>query len=143
MSDLADLIGRLESATGPDRQLDAEIVVAITPDVVGIEPTVMNKREWLFRFDPPRRWLESWLSVPAYTASLDAAVTLVPEGWAIASLEWWPMRQGGAGVALFETDSHGGYDREYCRDVRVGCCWTPALALCIAALRAREAGDGG
>ena len=69
-------------------------------------------------------------AAPAFTASLDAAMTLVPEGWATRlavedrhSHSWgWTLR-GGYGV-----DAHG----------RAA---TPALALTAAALRAIAAGQ--
>lgn len=64
---------------------------------------------------------------PKYTRSLDAAMTLVPEGWCV---HWW----SGA------TDNHQA-------DIRLtgggllakGCAKKDAIALCAAALRARAA----
>lgn len=44
--------------------------------------------------------MEGWLvgsetnpnpvKAPAYTASPDAAMTLVPEGWVVGKMSWWP-----------------------------------------------------
>ena len=62
-----------------------------------------------------------------YTTSLDAAMTLVPEGllWAVernpVSVQWW------------------GSVYDAMEDLTNSVAATPALALCIAALKAREA----
>jgi hypothetical protein len=100
---MSELIARLEAATGPDRGLDAAI------------HDVVSDAE-----------LTSCL-LPAYTASLDAAVALVPDGfhWAIRAT---PIEDGPplieASVDWAPHPSETGA--------------TPALALCIAALRARS-----
>lgn len=57
MSALLELADRCEAATGPDRELDAEIHDAVFPITLEL----------------PR--------YPRYTVSLDAAITLVPERW--------------------------------------------------------------
>jgi hypothetical protein len=72
--------------------------------------------------------------VPRYTASVDAALTLVPEGWKVSMLQedaaeeeqWFcrlGQRRGRFGAP--GTDGHA-----------------PALALCIASLIAHEKGNG-
>lgn len=64
---------------------------------------------------------------PYFTTSLDAAVTLVPDGW-----EWHVSASGKVVVRIDES----GLDEHYIQaNAR-----TPALALCIAALRARRRG---
>lgn len=85
MTDLLDLAARCEAAEGPDRELDCAIDALLgwrqmpNPTHAGglidmmIGPDGKTERR----------------TVPAYTASLDAAMTLVPEGsddWAIADL---------------------------------------------------------
>lgn len=65
---------------------------------------------------------------PSYASSLDAAVTLVPEG-----LTW--MAQGNPSVALVRHGNHLLDEKPASR----GDGKTPALALCAAALRARAA----
>ncbi len=108
-----DIIIRLEAATGPDRQLDNAIEGAI--DL----PKPTNPDE-----------LPGW--PPYYTASIDDALTLVPKG-----LRWYaadsddrsddrPVAAAFPTVAVF---SAIGIPRS------VGA--TPAIALCIAALKAR------
>jgi hypothetical protein len=69
------------------------------------------------RIDPPR-----WLT------SLDAAITLVPEGWMV-SLDG--LRRGGAAVVLFSQD----------KTIPPARATAPALALTAAALRARSHGE--
>lgn len=65
-----------------------------------------------------------------YTASLDAAVTLVPEGfrWVAGPL---PMDRGGANASVWR-DSRNPKECAFNIEGR-----TPALAICAAALRAR------
>jgi len=76
---------------------------------------------------------------PAYTASLDAAVTLVPEGW------YWRAGHGvlWAGWAHLNRKHSDHCDRD---DEHSAHAETPALALCTASLRARatlaQAGEG-
>ena len=65
----------------------------------------------------------------SYTTSIDAALTLVPEGWSY-------MIEGGLSTqspsAYLRPPSQPGFDQ--------GIAGTPALALCIAALKARDHG---
>jgi hypothetical protein len=68
MGTLLELAARCEAATGPDRELDALIYRALAG----------------FPTDHWYRYGETHLAddrVPAVTASLDAAMTLIPEGW--------------------------------------------------------------
>lgn len=114
---LADLIARLERATGADRDLDEAIA------------------EWRFQDDMATKRTSKWGPVPRYyTASLDAALTLVPEGldWLICSRR--RNFQDGYYVHIMNGDVN--------RDGRsVSVAWhpIPAIALCIAALKARSA----
>lgn len=64
---LLALAERVERATGADRELDGDIFCAL-----GLAQLIEGA------FDAYR--------APAYTASLDAALTLVPEGWSIQML---------------------------------------------------------
>lgn len=65
---------------------------------------------------------------PAYTASLDAALTLVPDGWAYAFSS--NLIGPGNVAGCQRRDPFGGSEATAA---------TPALALCAAALRARAA----
>lgn len=71
-----------------------------------------------------------------FLCSLDAAMTLLPPGWVIASLDWWPMTRR-AGVTLREVRDQTwgvGFD-ETTGDARSQAA-TPALALTATALLA-------
>jgi hypothetical protein len=110
---LADLAARCEKATGPDRELDAEIYVALDANRENRDALAINGA------------VGSW--VPDFTASLDAAMTLVPEGW------YWQVGQGNHAWAAV-------YENPIPPAMRVDpIAATPALALCAAALRARAA----
>jgi hypothetical protein len=130
-SALTALADRVEGASGPDRELDDAIYTAIvggclhTPVVkmVEVEPgerepmTVCNK------------CFTTAVGVPrhCYTTSLDAALTLVPEGW----FPWVGKNRGS--TPEWSSDIRaptGGYGVE--ADAA-----TSALALTAAALRAR------
>jgi hypothetical protein len=132
MSDLAKLIKRLEKATDPDRWLDAAVVVAldIRPDWlknargelwVDDRGAVLFRDECFKRRGPGNPSLRE-KDVPEYTASLDAALTLVPD-----NTPWMLTRYSNATIwaEVGEEWQHQGA--------------TPALALCIAALKARVA----
>lgn len=132
MSGLLELAARVEAAEGPDRVLDAEVAEAIGyrrvfPRGPCRDP---DRRRWVDDRGMGIGWLDgSDHFPPRYTASLDAAMTLVPEGW-----EWsleaeetemvWPV------LSPWTHRCQMGHliDREAA---------TPALALCAAALRAR------
>jgi hypothetical protein len=123
-----DLIERLSAATGPDRELDAEIWLAVTPGA--------TREKWSYvheatgrtcHIDETRLPSRALITVPAYTASLDAAMALIPTNWTgcIDGI-------GSHGViARFgpPTDEATEYSGEHKH---------PAIALTIAALRARQ-----
>lgn len=83
----ADLISRIESADGPDRGGDAEIAAAVRyfPKNGGfvwkndLEPNCpeVGRVTCVTSLGTGGPHYES----PRYTASIDAALTLVPEGW--------------------------------------------------------------
>lgn len=105
---LLSLAERVEAATGAENELDFAIQLA-----------VLSRAGYL----PGRA------SCKPYTRSLDAALSLVPSGWA------W---QAGVGI---ETEA-GNSDSAYAWAAPVDhgelvFAATPALALCAAALRAR------
>jgi len=106
-----ELIAALEKATGPDHDLDEEIMCCAYADL---------KLE---------RHMEGWYTpdgthvrVEPYTYSIDAAASLVPKGW-----EWCVYGAGGSDVWLPE-----GLHAQ-----QMTYAATPAIALCIAALKAR------
>lgn len=97
-TEMEGLVKRLEAATGPDRELDARIAVA-----VGATMTATASAN--------------------YTGSIDAALTLVPEGGYMKIMR-----------PVAESAMHP--------EATVGSEWalgkTIPLALCIAALKARS-----
>lgn len=98
--DLASLIERLERASGPDRELDIDICTAIGKT----------------------RLAPGFQTAPHYTSSIDAALTLVPDGW----------------IAVVSTNGMASVENKNKKNLVNGpASATPAIALCIAALRAR------
>ena len=74
MSGLAELIERLEKATGPDRQLDHDIALATGwaqsfSGATGTSPAGLISPDGNYHY-----------SARPFTASIDAALTLVPDG---------------------------------------------------------------
>ena len=120
---ITELITALEKATGPSRELDCFIALA-----AGRARGVALRDMQTGPTDSQKSWMASsvvqkgaWFHPERYTASIDAALTLVPEGW-----EWelaWNNNMAYAtfGIAPIEGESP-----------------SLAIALCIAALKARE-----
>lgn len=125
-SELIALAERCEAATGPDRELDEAIAVLVGKDsrTGPIHPSLA-----------PRGYYDG----PSYTASIDAALSLVPEGfsWAVGSAE----DGGHATVSKMPEDdeAYSGGRLPAPEVMTHGYAATPALALTAAALRARAA----
>jgi hypothetical protein len=133
MSDLLALAERVAVASGPDRELDADVYEALGGALTKIRGT--TKRRLADRYNGR--------DVPRYTASIDAALTLVPEGWLLDQVgeNWrtgaWTARLAErASPKLIEAFDAG---RVIGRESEEGEAATPALALVAAALRARAA----
>jgi hypothetical protein len=153
MSDLLALAERVEKAAGPSFTLDALITIAIDPQrqtVVDQEPGRFPRKaiygpitEFIPMAEENGKDAAQYLNAPAYTASLDAAITLAPEGWLLDQVgENWRTGAWIARVAeraspkLIEAFDAG---RVIGRESEGGEAATPALALTAAALRARAA----
>lgn len=127
-----ELIARLEAASGPERELDAAIVAELNNATVRRYPPTDDfgpRDRWQFWSRDGAHFLgsEGKFKVPAYTASLDAALSLVPEGWAFQ--------------LLYEPDATKGQQALVWppgKSMPLSSAPTPALALCIASLRARR-----
>lgn len=125
MSDLRDLAKRCEAALGPDRLLDAALYPLRKPwpdeDVTVYASANNGTRTRVWRNSPFSRWI-----APRYTASIDAALTLVP-----------PIL---ARHLFLETSlpSKAGYRRNE-KELFYFEAATPALAVCAAAVRAHLA----
>lgn len=129
---LLELAERCEKASGPDRELDADIW-----DALGLSPKYEGRRrakygKWArldggtYHFANDSAW-GSNCGAPSFTASLDAAMTLVPEGWMDGLHLVWSRglkseRVCMAKLRFMRTEGDGA---------------TPALALTAASLRAR------
>ena len=120
MTDPAELIARLEAVTGGGRGLDAEIAIFLgRGTITGHYPVD-----------------------PHYTTSLDAAFTLIPKGRRrVLSEEDWGDSFGWACDlhSLSEMEPEFGGSQVLLPKHILGEAPTPALAVCIAALKARSA----
>lgn len=105
----ADLIARLEKASGPDREIDLALSVIW-----------FNEPEERFLTD--ELWRREFSIAQKYTASPEAALRLIPVGY---------------GAISCHIDEHGGSSARLSHPYVFGNGRTFALALCIAALKAR------
>lgn len=126
-----ELIATLERADGPSREVDAGIAILLAPK------TFFGKevREWYATSGC--RWLncetvDGYLHsqaapVPKFTASIDAALTLVPEGveWELTTI------YGEARAEVGLNNTNGMHETGRRKDGNI------PIALCIAALKAR------
>jgi hypothetical protein len=106
---LQDLIEKLEALEGPDRDVD----VAIWRSVMGGNPVAF-----------PMPWDH------CYTSCVTAALSLVPEGW---RLNLWGAGKEWCAYLADRDEQHPNV-----RIVRSDDIEYPAIALCIASLRARS-----
>jgi hypothetical protein len=122
MSELLKLAERCEAATGPDRELDKLIHEALGNCVHRETEYYAVQSDTGFTCKACRKDTYGF-TIPKYSASLDAAMTLVPEGWA------WSLNSGAAGECFARVSPKS--------RLTVVDAATPALALCAAALSAR------
>lgn len=136
--DLLALAERVEASAGADRELDAEIRLAVLGDcpygaIVGNRYQVIGTGTLSGYVEAFREVLTDDDAlhddvVPRYTVSIDAAVTLVPDGWG------WAYLDKSAIVRLAGSMEHGMAEAA-----------NPARSIVSAALRARHqsaAGEG-
>ncbi len=136
---LLGLAERVEAATGVDREIDEAIQAALAG--AEIEPQGYCSSNTYHRDG-------YWVSIgdiKPYTASIDAAMSLVPEGWLI-SISQWPIRTM---QEVRDRPGDWGYGKDQWRVTLTqdGSSFgqvapvaaAPALALTAAALRARAA----
>lgn len=123
MSDLDDLIARLEAASAGSPRLGAEVLAAArSATLLSFEQ--YGNEIWIALEKDGERWEVKHLYNP--TTSLDAAISLVPDGsdWTARTRFEHPYRGRFTAEAVIwatRTDTYA---------------MTPALALCIAALKA-------
>lgn len=144
MTQLADLLARLEKAEGPDREIDAALLVAL------LKPEQLADDLRYYRLPSPSMdhmemcapgtyWLKqrsgaSLHTSPHYTASLDAALALVER--VLPSREWC------VGVDLENSCAWAQVENDVWDEATGhirGKANTPALALLAALLRAKIA----
>jgi hypothetical protein len=125
VSALLTLADRCEAATGPDRELDVEIVYGLYPDIGNYAGQCIG--------DDPIFWHEPYRKQPCphFTASLDAAMTLVPEGLDFGCGRGIDTELGANKAVCHAWVGEGEGDLVFAETV--------ALALCAAALKARAA----
>lgn len=133
ISKLRKLLERVESATGPDRYIDNDMMWMFCEPFIGWE----NVGGWWMRnivTGEEKRW--TYVDPPAFTSSIDVAIALcerVLPGWSYEirasgtgdkgqATVWDPMQCPGAGNEYRSTDNAN-----------------PALALDAATLRAKIA----
>lgn len=129
---MSDLIERLEKATGPDRRIDATIHEAVE------RPFVM---EFFAEYSTEQTRNLSY--VPSYTSSIDAALTLFPDGW-FGRVE--PRFHSDDGCVSWlayglkpDWSKWHPHDDEAWITLVDARAQKSAIALCIAALKARNA----
>lgn len=143
MTDLTELAKRVEAATGPDADLDRRIMAALGYSYRAGNRSIGLTYGKAWDSHPYQEWVKGDEvvpdhCVPDYTASLDAATTLVPGGWnwGVGPWEDWKSTPRRAWAWCEETGED--WSEEMNRQAA-----TPALALTAAALRARAAmGEG-
>lgn len=126
------LIADVLAATGPDREIDADVALALgwwrEAVTFGIAPTQIRRR-WC----PPVGQM-AW-HCPAFTGSIDAALTTVPE---LCAVELTSSRDRGEWWCSLD-DCRASWVRKICapdEGALIGLP-TPALALLAASLKAR------
>ena len=127
MADLLVLADRVEKLTGPDRDLEAEIWLACTPGATRDKWSYIHKatgRECTV--DETRDKFGHLVSVPRFMESIDATLTLIPEGMEFEFTNLYGVAAVGMGL---NTESPCYARRE---DGNI------TLALLAAILRARQ-----
>lgn len=135
---MQELIARLENDE-PDRELGARVICFVRRlEFVSVEPrgTELNPACIAICAEKDGERFEFWANDP--TISIDAALTLVPDG-----AGWWiqryqPNGKSEAQILLNKREGWGNQKSNYTSEER-SYATTPAIALCIAALKAREA----
>ena len=129
---LLELADRVEKATGADRELDGLVFAHMNPD----KRVIIGQKPGRFPQDPIYGgpldiiWIDGFadvLGAPRYTASLDAAMSLVPSGM-LWSVEWagHQTRDRIASCTIWKPHM----------PTSIAVAATPALALTAASLRA-------
>lgn len=122
---MKDLMTRIEAAECGSRELDCLIAANIGLHIDGCPlsiPAMLERFGIQSLVEMSEAYTSVLKTIPRYTSSLDAALTLVPEGW-----DWAVFRTNGGLTVHAWCGSRDDVFAE-----------TPALALCAAALKARS-----
>jgi hypothetical protein len=137
MTDHTDLIAKLKAAT-PSRELDEAIAFAVqfrpTIDLVSHARSFAEheaKHDYTTAWIAHAPWRREW-GIPAYTSNIDAALTLVPlePRNEVSGTYDWQLESTNGGMTISAQVGADPDNRAFAD--------SPALALCIAALRARS-----
>ena len=132
-----ELIARLDVATGPDQILDRDIEL-YRGHCIKHPDTKMADRYVLSIYTHPDYGAGQGYLPAQFTGSIDAAMTLVPEGWYIElkgprAYLHLPVNSPNYWSAHMSSFNY--------ENMATGWGATPSLAICIAALRAQEKDD--
>lgn len=126
-SEIEKLIEKIEKAAGPSRFLDALIAIHVCPDLYAPDDYDLDKGYvvYLRGGKPIKKDL-----APAFTESLDTAMTLVPDDceWHVGSVKL---------LGTFWAELVSAAEKYIGKGAK-----TPALALCSAALKSTRAEQG-
>ena len=136
---MKDLIEKLEAADGPSRELDAEIALAIDYEIEGLFPYTL--KDVINYYDSISKATEDGFftdpnciasQMPYFSKSIDAAMTLIPDGWE------WEIQFGmltDRNIFMVKMGQH--IEVEHPNPFQE-CAPCFPLAICIAALKARD-----
>ncbi len=130
---MTDLISRLQSATGPSRELDAEIALANGWTHQKLKPENGrggDSRPYWRKPSETKYYIREEQGPPRYTESIDAALADVPKGLLVAITIWL----GTTVVRLRTGTILDPATKEWEGSSRT----TPAIAIRIAIERAKE-----
>lgn len=141
---VAQLIARLQKASGSDRgelrELDRQIDLLLHPGAWIWSPEwYSGGRNEYIRWPDPKPGVAEYRQVHHYTISIDYALTLVPEGWrddVDLELSLGEFGKQLGGKSCFACLATGHIQTPSTKQVTAH-AHTPAIALCIAALKAR------
>lgn len=137
------LIDRLSKLDGPDREVDALIECEACDEYSFGHRLGKNKGSVIAYFNRSNGDIgHGTYKAPAYTASVDAAIALAERvlpgwNWRVGRTELYP--NGWSYVHKYDPSNCDRTDEAACADGKAA---NPAIALCIALLRAKEASHG-
>jgi len=145
VTDMHDLITKLETLDGPDREVDALIAVAADwrPEWLRSHPRYgLRAYGKEVQYTSLPRWSRGspTYEPPTFTDSIDAALTLVPEGCGYKIVHGPGDVRSTATVLLPAKNGDGSITdpNSWARPIDA-LSKTPAIALCIASLKALAA----